>query len=291
MEELRCKVCGSKNITRDIHTGELYCADCGAVVEENIIDLSQEWRAFGSEQLERRARTERIENVRDLGTEVGRHDVEVLKVSPELRAQYIRLRKLQKYAQDYERKFINIAKNEVGNMLEILKLPKSLLNKILELIVSKRMNLRGRNKNVYFAALIYLVSKQEHIPIGLKELSEKLRLDKTEIYHYYKELSRMLGIKIMPADPEDFIERFASRLEIKPKTKKKAYELVKKAKQAGIFGTAPAVAAACIFVASLMNKEKITIKDVSEATFVTHQTIKTLSNEIIEKLKLKVKIK
>jgi len=291
MEELKCKLCGSKNIIKDFRTGEYYCSECGAVVEENIIDLSQEWRAFSNEQLERRARSRRIEVSEDIGTELGRHDVEVFKTPTEKRFQYLRLRKLQKHIQQYEKKFISVARIEIGNMLSILKLPSTLLNKIINIISSKKMNLRGKNKNAYFAALIYLVAKQEHIPIGLREISEKLRINKSEIFQHYKQISRQLGIRIMPADPIDFVERFASALNIKQKTKEKAYELIQKCKEKGIFGTAPAVAAACIFVASLMNKEKITIKDVSNATFVTTQTIKYTTNEIIKTLNLKIKLK
>ena len=52
----KCPVCGSKNLIEDPVKGEVYCADCGAIIEENIIDLSQDWRAFDHEQMESRAR-------------------------------------------------------------------------------------------------------------------------------------------------------------------------------------------------------------------------------------------
>ena len=34
-----CPECGSKNLVRDYGKAELFCADCGLVIAENIVDL------------------------------------------------------------------------------------------------------------------------------------------------------------------------------------------------------------------------------------------------------------
>ena len=115
--KLKCKVCGSENIIRDTSTSEFVCADCGAVVEENVIDLSQEWRAFSSEQLERRARTGSpisvIKQDKGLTTQIGKGTAELYKVPTEKRFQYYRLTQLSKRLSTSKDRNISYALSEL----------------------------------------------------------------------------------------------------------------------------------------------------------------------------------
>ena len=57
VEELtECSECKSEHIVRDYKRGEITCRNCGLVVDDQVIDQGPEWRAFDSEQNERRAR-------------------------------------------------------------------------------------------------------------------------------------------------------------------------------------------------------------------------------------------
>ncbi|HIP63520.1 MAG TPA: transcription initiation factor IIB, partial [Archaeoglobus profundus] len=51
-----CPECGSIRVIRDYKRGELVCQDCGYVIEDRYIDAGPEWRAFDSEQKEKRSR-------------------------------------------------------------------------------------------------------------------------------------------------------------------------------------------------------------------------------------------
>ena len=56
-EEVKtCPECGSKCLVHDYGRAEIFCADCGLVIAENIVDPGPEWRAFDSEQMSKRAR-------------------------------------------------------------------------------------------------------------------------------------------------------------------------------------------------------------------------------------------
>jgi len=46
----KCPECGSSHLERDYQRGELVCADCGLVIDEEYIDQGPEWRAFDAEQ-------------------------------------------------------------------------------------------------------------------------------------------------------------------------------------------------------------------------------------------------
>ena len=41
-----CPECGSPNIFRDQEKGETICRACGLVIEDRMVDFSQEWREF-----------------------------------------------------------------------------------------------------------------------------------------------------------------------------------------------------------------------------------------------------
>ena len=58
LEEItHCPSCGSIHLSRDYTRGEQVCTECGLVVDEDVIDQGPEWRAYDSEQREKKART------------------------------------------------------------------------------------------------------------------------------------------------------------------------------------------------------------------------------------------
>ena len=51
-----CPGCGGLDNLFDQNRGELICSNCGMVITEKLIDKGPEWRAFDSDQRERRTR-------------------------------------------------------------------------------------------------------------------------------------------------------------------------------------------------------------------------------------------
>ena len=49
-EVTACPDCKSNHLKRDYDHAEIVCADCGLVLEENIVDTGPEWRAFDMQQ-------------------------------------------------------------------------------------------------------------------------------------------------------------------------------------------------------------------------------------------------
>ena len=52
----KCPECGSGNLIRDYERAEVVCQDCGLVIDQQIIDMGPEWRAFDQEQRVKRSR-------------------------------------------------------------------------------------------------------------------------------------------------------------------------------------------------------------------------------------------
>jgi len=50
----KCPECGGINLNWNKERGEIICKDCGLVIEEKMVDFTQEWREFDSEDGERR---------------------------------------------------------------------------------------------------------------------------------------------------------------------------------------------------------------------------------------------
>lgn len=54
--ETICPECGSTKLINDHERGEVVCASCGLVIDDNIVDMGPEWRAFDHEQRDKRTR-------------------------------------------------------------------------------------------------------------------------------------------------------------------------------------------------------------------------------------------
>ena len=99
-KKAKCSECGSEKIQFDPNRGESICMKCGLVVDESMIDVTQEWRAFDEDQRSRRVRTGApltpTKHDQGITTEMGKGRGELFKVAPKKRAQYYRLTKWHK---------------------------------------------------------------------------------------------------------------------------------------------------------------------------------------------------
>lgn len=293
-----CPECGSHAFVQDETRAELRCAECGLVLKEDMIDRSQEWRAFDSEQMKKRARTGApltyTKHDKGLTTEIGKGLGELYKVPGKKRAQYYRLRKWHKRLIESKDRNLSFALSELQRIISFLNLPKSVHERIAryyEESVDKGL-VRGRSIESVIAALVYAVARQFHTPRTLDEIAEASGLEKRDIGRTYRYVARQLGIRILPADPKDYIPRFCSMLNLSDKVQAKAVEVVKKAKDLDITsGKGPTgVAAAAIYIACVLVGEKRTQREVASVVSVTEVTIRNRYSEILEELGLEERI-
>ncbi|MFB0501677.1 MAG: TFIIB-type zinc ribbon-containing protein, partial [Candidatus Bathyarchaeia archaeon] len=52
----QCPECGSSRLMRDYECAEIVCMNCGFVVAAKLTDQGPEWRAFDTEQRQKRTR-------------------------------------------------------------------------------------------------------------------------------------------------------------------------------------------------------------------------------------------
>ncbi|MEM5773057.1 MAG: transcription initiation factor IIB [Candidatus Aenigmatarchaeota archaeon] len=288
----RCPECGSLNLIEDPNRGEMICKDCGLVLKEEIIDTGQEWRAFDSEQMSRRARGGApltfTKHDKGMTTEIGKGVGELYKVPAKKRAQYYRLTKWHKRLIKSKDRNLSFALSELQRIVSFLNLSKSIHERIAryyEEAVNKGL-VRGRSIESVIAALAYAVSREFGSPRTLDEISEASGVEKREIGRTYRYIARELDVRILPADPITFVPRFCSMLGLSDRVQAKAIEILKKAKKSEITsGKGPTgVAAAAIYIASVLVGEKRTQREVADIVGVTEVTIRNRQKELVEKL-------
>ncbi len=288
----KCKVCGSEDIIYSPERGEYVCNNCGAVLEESVIDIGQEWRAFSAEQLERRARTggpiSVIKHDKGLGTQIGKGLTELYKVKPEKRIQYYRLTQWSKRLMQQKERVLTYALTELQRIASNLNLPKKIQERVATLysqLIEKGL-IRGRSIEAIMSALIFVACKEEGVPRTFDEIANVAGVSKREIGRAYRFVARQLNIRILPVKPEDYVNRFASLLGLSDKVRKKALEIIENARKKGaISGKGPTgVAAAVIYIASILEGERRTQKEIADKCKVTEVTIRNRYKEIIESL-------
>ena len=94
-----CPECGNENLISDDSRGEIICDCCGLVLIQRIIDSGPEWRAFSSEEANRKVRvgapTTLTLHDKGLSTMIGWKNKDAFGkiISPKMKAEVYRLRK------------------------------------------------------------------------------------------------------------------------------------------------------------------------------------------------------
>ncbi len=298
----KCPECGGTKLVRDYERAELVCASCGLVIYDKIMDMGPEWRAFDQEQRDKRGRvgapmTYTIHD-KGLSTMIDWRDRDShgKDLTPKRRAQIYRLRKWQRRIRvsDATERNLAFALSELDRMASHLGLPRNVRETaavIYRRAVEERL-IRGRSIEGVAAAALYAACRECKVPRTLDEIAEVSRVGKKEIGRSYRFITRELLMHLRPTSPMDYVPRFGSELGLSGEVQSKAIELLKEASKKGLTsGRGPTgVAAAAIYIASVLCGERRTQRDVAEVARVTEVTVRNRYKELCEKLGLDVEL-
>jgi len=292
-ETLHCPECEG-NLTTDTEHGETVCADCGLVVEEDEIDHGPEWRAFDSNEKDNKSRvgapTTKMMHDKGLSTNIGWQDRDAYgkSLSSRQRQKMQRLRTWNERFRTRDSKERNLkqALGEVDRMASALGLPDN-VRETASVIYRRALSedlLPGRSIEGVSTASLYAAARQAGTPRSLDELTGVSRVEKDEIARTYRYIARELSLEIKPADPEQYVPRFASDLDLSDEAERRARELLGTAKAQGVHsGKSPVgLAAAAIYAASLLTNQKVTQSQVSEVANISEVTIRNRYHELLE---------
>ncbi|OYT61476.1 MAG: transcription initiation factor IIB [Thermofilum sp. ex4484_15] len=301
-EGLRCPNCGSDKLIYDPVRGELICAVCGYVISERSIDQGPEWRAFTAEERERRSRVGApLSRVmpESLSTDIDwrSKDAAGREISLGKKIEMIRLRKwhLRARVQSSIERNLSQASMELERLASQLGLPERVKERALE-IYRKALEtdlVRGRSIESVMAAAVYAACREMRIPRTLDEIAKYTRAGRKEVARCYRLLVRKSAVSVPLPDSVDFAPRIGEILKLNASTIRKAIEILSQAKKAGITaGKDPAgLAAAAIYIASLLSGEVKTQKEVAQAAQVTEVTVRNRYKELAKKLKIKLPLR
>jgi len=278
----------------------LVCRNCGFVLDENMIDQGPEWRAFDSEQREKRARTgaPMTYTIHDKGlsTMIGwkNRDSYGKAIPTRNRAQLYRLRKWQRRTRisNATERNIVIALSELDRMASSLGLPRT-VRETAAMIYRKaalKKLVRGRSIEGVATAALYAACRQCHVPRTLDEISNIAHISRKEIGRTYRYVSRELRLKLLPTSPEDYISRFCSELKLSGDVRAKTVEILREAAHRELTsGRGPTgMAAASLYIASVLCGERRTQREVADVAGVTEVTIRNRYKELTKKLDMDI---
>ncbi|HII59302.1 TPA: transcription initiation factor IIB [Methanocaldococcus jannaschii] len=215
-------------------------------------------------------------------------------LSANKRAQLYRLRKWQRRIRvsDAAERNLAFALSELDRITSKLGLPRHVRENaaiIYRGAVEKGL-IRGRSIEGVVAAAIYAACRRCRVPRTLDEIAEASRVDRKEIGRTYRFLARELNIKLTPTNPIDYVPRFASELGLPGEVESKAIQILQQAAEKGLTsGRGPTgVAAAAIYIASVLLGCRRTQREVAEVAGVTEVTIRNRYKELTEHLDIDV---
>jgi transcription initiation factor TFIIB len=294
----KCPECESTNIIIDSDMGEYVCSSCGLVIQEDIPTQGAEWRAFTPQERTARARAGTPTNYsyydKGLSTVIRvERDAFGRPLSPKVKQQMWRLRRWQMRSRVHASQSRNLmlALSELQRLSEILHIPTS-IQELASIIYRKTLNeglVRGRSIGGMVAGALYASIRFTKLPRTLKEISEASQRTQKEIARSYGVIVRNLEMRMPIDDPTDYVTKIAAKAKVSSEVEGLAIKLIEEAKKKyATTGKDPSgLAAAALYIASKMRKEKVTQSRLAKAAEVTEVTVRNRKRDLMKSLNMK----
>lgn len=296
-----CTNCESNDIITDDNRGEKICSHCGLVIEDRMIDVGSEWRAYNQNEFQRRARAEfsSYSLINDLSTYIssGNKDALGQPLSYEKQTQFYRMRKWQIRIKELEsnNRSLNNANRELDRICSQLEVPKTVKETAGQLYKKsfKAGMIKGYPIDSMIAASVYASARIRRVPRTLDEISNATQINKKRLGQCYRILINRMNYKIPATKPTDILLRLGTELAMSAITQRLAIQIINEAieKKLSIGKDPSGLASAALYLAGILNKEKRNQCSVAKAGHVTEVTIRHRYKELIEKLGDKLQIK
>ncbi|MFB6147518.1 MAG: transcription initiation factor IIB family protein, partial [Candidatus Nanohaloarchaea archaeon] len=214
---LSCPECGSTRLREKL--GDLYCQECGMVIDEDRVKEDAGPRAFTAEEKQKKERTGSpvtyTEASRGLRTKIGSGSGGMNQVSPEKRGQYYRMRKWNQRLDESKDRRMKFALGELESLVDVLGLPDSVTEEAARLYEKalEQEVVKGRKIEAIVSALVYIVSRNQRVPRTMAEIAEESDISERDLGKTYRYVARELDLRIVPVNPQDFIPRYSSKLD------------------------------------------------------------------------------
>ena len=304
-----CPECQSSLID-DIQNGEIICSGCGVVVADQIADYGPETKSSNLEDKMKLARAtgHTTYSQHDLGiaTEISisSKDFSGKTINHEVANQMHNLRKWQqrvRVSSPRERRLANVLA-KIGETCDSLNLSKNVLEtaSMIYRNLDGYIDVKGKSIASITAATIYMACKQCDVVRSLEEVCRGVCVpkdvkSKTKLAaRYYRTMVMEMGHLTAPIVTMDkYISKIANMTHTEVRVERLALEIAEKTKGNNIAdGKTPnGIAAAYLYVASVLLGQNVLQRDVSSIAGVTEVTIRNRCKEILTSYKLKITLR
>ena len=298
----KCPECGGNHIVRDYERSELVCEDCGAVLEDQIVDAGPDYRVFesgnGKDRVHNGSAMDVTKHDKGLPTEISKQnrDCNGNSLSATNRAMFYRLRKWQKRMRISNGAERNLATammelDRIASVMALTQIVKETAAVTYKRAVNKNL-IRGRSIQGVVAASVYAACRQCGVPRTLDEISAACHVGRKEIGRTYRFMTRELKLKLLPTNPQDYVQRFCSELNLNGEVQNRTAQILRDAHERELTsGKGPTgVAAAAIYISAILCNKRRTQKDVADVAGVTEVTIRNRYKELADMLGIEIQV-
>ena len=300
---VQCPNCRGQLIG-DFEKGEILCPRCGYVALDQSVDPTPEWKSMDYEERSKRMRV-------GLPGTFALHDYGLsTDISGDNRDshgkyldQYNRLnaQRMQKWQRRIRtsnsgERSLSVALGKITEAADVLRLPASVVEEASLIFRKSAKQEISKSKSIagMAAAALYLACRRTNVNRSLKEIAKAAGTQGRSTAKYYRLLiNEVESNYIPPPSVQKYISKLVNKEKINPRVERLALELAEKANESEISsGKTPAgLAAAYVYIASVLSSEHIPQREIAEFAEVTEVTVRNRCREILEKFIIRQKLR
>jgi len=295
--DVKCQLdtCKTYPIITDSERGEMFCGGCGLVLVQNIADTSHESNGYSQEDFMKLTRTGPATSLtmhdKGLSTVIGiNKDFSGNALSSKTKYEFNRLRVWDQRSKSRSTATLSKAFTLLNGMKTKLGISDNVVENaayIYRKIVSEKLT-RGRTMASLVSASLYAACRENNLPRTLDDIANAGNIERRILSRDLRTIIKKLGLNLNQYDISSFISKISNNMNLKEKTKRDAFDILKRCEPEGIIaGKHPvAQAAASLYIACIINGEKISQKKFSKESGVSDVTIRNRVALIRKTLKI-----
>lgn len=268
-----CENCkGSDFVLED---GNYICKCCNAIADR-FIDMTAEWRYYGTDDNKSSDPTRCGMPVNELLPDSSLGTIISNKYGESSNMRIIRKYHMWNSMTYKERTLYNIFDNITLNATNN-GIPPAIIDeaKMFYKKVTDSKIMRGENRSGLIATSIYMSCKSHKVPRSAKEIAKIFNLKLTTMTKSCKKFQDLLKMNMDSSSPNDFVMRFSSKLGLSSDIKDLCKHIVDKADELGIVSenTPPSISAAAIYLCNVMCNLGISKNEISKNCDISQVTL------------------
>ena len=283
--------CNESIIITDYETGEMFCQNCGRILQEKSIDVKKEGGSFTQNQ---HMPTSLTMHDKGLSTIIGKsnHDFVGKPLSYEMKKSMKRMRvwDSQSQVKTTAERNLRSALYEMLKLKEKLALSDAVIERAAYFYrkAAKAQLVRGRTIKSIVGACMYAACRDMDTTRTIIEIADHLQERRKLIAKSYRMLFQNLRLTISIPDPINSIIKFANNLQLSETTKRDAIKIFDTLKEKELTaGKKPdAIAASVIYMACIRTNINLSQSEISRISGISGVTIRNRFDDFRKHIEL-----